>query len=264
MVDVYSKFKQAVEKYEMIPEGKMVLAYFSGGKDSAALLDLLQRYKAEREFELRSLLIYYPKQAFRDREKIEKVLKYWQVRGIRIEEYSVDEKEEEIEKHSPPWDKCLTTKGDQLSKIIPLRFDVSNLVIMSGHSQEDVAFYLTDAVMRDGSASTRSGNGIDNRRFQMGWRLYPKLTFENGLTVAKPLMYLSGNEIQRYVKANDLPVIPCACPYLYECPKRLFFRYLESTGKHLNYEECYALAKKLQAIPGPVEWPSQAPGRMFF
>ena len=48
----YNKFKENIEKWNLFPKNSRVLVWYSGGKDSCTLLDLLVRLKEEINIEI--------------------------------------------------------------------------------------------------------------------------------------------------------------------------------------------------------------------
>src|SRR5690606_18486458 len=189
------KVTRAITEYSMIEDGDRVMVGLSGGKDSWALIQILDvlRRRAPIEFSLVAVNI---DSGYPDYEH-EKLAAACRERGWEFvrEVTAIGEKIEEVlDVDATPCSLCARLRRGVLYR---LASKVGATKIALGHHLDDFVETL-----------------LLNLFFAGALKAMPaRLTSDNGEhVVIRPLVYVTEAEARAYTRENDLPVIGCCCP----------------------------------------------------
>ena len=186
---------RAIQDFRLIEDGDRILCAMSGGKDSYAMLHLLDylRRRAPVKFELVAVTVDQGYRGF----KAEVLERYFKDRGFeyRIERTNIAEV---IDETMPLGDThcsmCARLRRGVLYRIAP---DLGCNKIALGHHADDLLETLLMSQFFNGEICS----------------MPPILKARDGKnTVIRPLCYVWEDEIVRFVAEVGFPVICCACP----------------------------------------------------
>jgi tRNA 2-thiocytidine biosynthesis protein TtcA len=186
---------RAIQDFRLIEEGDRILCAMSGGKDSYAMLHLLEhlRRRAPVKFELVAVTVDQGYRGF----KTEVLEKYFQDKGFeyRIERTNISDV---IDETMPLGDThcsmCARLRRGVLYRIAP---ELGCNKIALGHHADDLLETLMMSQFFNGEICS----------------MPPILKARDGKnTVIRPLCYVWEDEIVRFVGQVGFPVICCACP----------------------------------------------------
>ena len=186
---------RAIQDYRMIEEGDRVMVAVSGGKDSYALLDLLEqlRRRSPVGFEIVAANVDQGYTGFRS-DVIEDHLK---AGGYR---YHVEMTEiaHTIRKKMDPEDThCSLCARLRRGVLYRLATELDCNKIALGHHADDIIETLLMLQFFNGQIKA----------------MPPVLHAENGVhTVIRPLVYVWEQEIIQYARERKFPVVCCCCP----------------------------------------------------
>jgi tRNA 2-thiocytidine biosynthesis protein TtcA len=189
------KTGRAIQDYAMIEEGDRVLVAVSGGKDSYALLDLLERLRRRSpvRFELVAANVDQGYNGFRS-DIIEDHLRSG---GYR---YHIETTEiaHTIRKKMDPEDThCSLCARLRRGVLYRLATEQQCNKIALGHHADDIIETLLMLQFFNGQIKA----------------MPPVLRAENGVhTVIRPLVYVWEQEIIQFARAMNFPVVCCCCP----------------------------------------------------
>src|SRR6202521_1305580 len=189
------KTTKAIVDYQMIEDGDRVMVGLSGGKDSWALLQLLDvlRQRAPVRFSLVSVNV---DSGYKD-YKHDVIARTCEAHGweFRSEHTSIGEVIDDIlDANATPCSLCARLRRGVLYRMAN---EVGATKIALGHHADDFIETL-----------------LLNLFFAGALKAMPaKLVSDNGEhVVMRPLVYVSEDEARLYAKASDLPIIGCCCP----------------------------------------------------
>lgn len=189
------KTTKAIVDYGMIEDGDRVMVGLSGGKDSWALLQVLDvlRKRAPISF---SLVAVNVDSGYKD-FKHDVIARTCEARGweYRIEHTGIGELIEDIlEDDKTPCSLCARLRRGVLYRIAS---EVGANKIALGHHADDFIETL-----------------LLNLFFSGALKAMPaKLVSDNGEhVVIRPLVYVGEDEARQYAKESELPIIGCCCP----------------------------------------------------
>ncbi len=186
---------RAIQDFRLIEDGDRILVAMSGGKDSFAMLHLLEhlRKRAPIRFELVAVTVDQGYQGF----KAEVMERYFRDTGYayRIERTNIAEA---IDETMPLGDThcsmCARLRRGVLYRLAP---DLGCNKIALGHHADDLLETLLMSQFFNGEICS----------------MPPILKARDGRnTVIRPLCYVWEREIVRFVAEVGFPVIGCACP----------------------------------------------------
>jgi tRNA 2-thiocytidine biosynthesis protein TtcA len=186
---------KAIADYQMIEDGDRIMVGLSGGKDSWALLQLLDvlRQRAPIRF---SLIAVNVDSGYKD-YKHDVIARTCEARGweYRIEHTGIGEIIEDVlDDGKTPCSLCARLRRGVLYRIAD---EVGATKIALGHHLDDFIETL-----------------LLNLFFAGALKAMPaKLVSDNGAhVVIRPLVYIGEDEARTYAKESELPIIGCCCP----------------------------------------------------
>jgi tRNA 2-thiocytidine biosynthesis protein TtcA len=192
---IAKKVTRAITEYGLIEDGDRVMVGLSGGKDSWALLQVLDvlRKRAPIDFSLVAVTVDSGYNGYRH----DLIARTCEQRGweYRIEHTEIGETIEEIlDTGATPCSLCARLRRGVLYRIAS---DVGATKIALGHHLDDFVETL-----------------LLNLFFAGALKAMPaRLVSDNGEhVVIRPLVYTTESEARTYAKASALPIIGCCCP----------------------------------------------------
>src|SRR4030088_3319181 len=189
------KTTKAIVDYQMIEDGDRVMVGLSGGKDSWALLQILDvlRQRAPIRFSLIAVNVDSGYKEYKH-DLIARTCeeRRWEV---RIEHTGIGELIEDIlDADQTPCSLCARLARGVLYRVAK---EVSATKIALGHHTDDFIETL-----------------LLNLFFAGALKAMPaKLVSDNGAhVVIRPLVYVGEDEARAYAKESELPIIGCCCP----------------------------------------------------
>ena len=192
---IAKKVTKAITDYNLIEDGDRIMVGLSGGKDSWALmqvLDVLQR-RAPIRFSMIAVTVDSGYQGYRH----DLISRTCEARGweYRIQHTGIGETIEDIlEASETPCSLCARLRRGVLYRIAK---EVGATKIALGHHMDDFVETL-----------------LLNLFFQGALKAMPaRLVSDNGEhVVIRPLVYTTEADARDYAKASELPIIGCCCP----------------------------------------------------
>src|SRR5580704_12507650 len=189
------KTTRAIVDYQMIEDGDRVMVGLSGGKDSWALLQLLDvlRQRAPISFSLVAVTV---DSGYKD-YKHDVIARTCKARGweFRSEHTSIGQLIDDIlDADQTPCSLCARFRRGVLYRIAG---EVGATKIALGHHADDFIETLLLNLFFAGSLKAMPA----------------KLVSDNGEhVVIRPLVYVGEEEARMYAKQSELPIIGCCCP----------------------------------------------------
>ena len=194
MQKILSYMRKAIEEYNMIEENDKIAVCLSGGKDSITLLHAfkaLQRFYPKK-FELIAISIN-PGFEFFDTTLLQNLCDNLEI-PLFIEKTHTKEIVFDIIKEKNPCSLCANLRRGAINSIA-VREGCNKIAL--GHNQDDVLETFLLNLFYTGSIGTFSPVSHMDR---------------TGITLIRPLVYTPEKETKRFVKKNNLTVMPKVCP----------------------------------------------------
>ena len=194
MQKILSYKRKAIEEYNMIEENDKIAVCLSGGKDSITLLHAfkaLQRFYPKK-FELIAISIN-PGFEFFDTTLLQNLCDNLEI-PLFIEKTHTKEIVFDIRKEKNPCSLCANLRRGAINSIA-VREGCNKIAL--GHNQDDVLETFLLNLFYTGSIGTFSPVSHMDR---------------TGITLIRPLVYTPEKETKRFVKKNNLTVMPKVCP----------------------------------------------------
>ena len=194
MQRILSYMRKAIEEYNMIEENDKIAVCLSGGKDSITLLHAfkaLQRFYPKK-FELIAISIN-PGFEFFDTTLLQNLCDNLEI-PLFIEKTHTKEIVFDIRKEKNPCSLCANLRRGAINSIA-VREGCNKIAL--GHNQDDVLETFLLNLFYTGSIGTFSPVSHMDR---------------TGITLIRPLVYTPEKETKRFVKKNNLTVMPKVCP----------------------------------------------------
>jgi len=192
--NIFTKFCQAINDYDLISAGDKIAVCISGGKDSMLMAKLFQELKRHNKipFEI-GFLVMDPGYNSKNRELIENNAKNLGV-PITIFETKIFESVQHIEK-SPCYLCARMRRGHLYAKAKELGYNK----IALGHHYDDVIETILMGMLYGAQVQT----------------MMPKLKSTNfeGMQLIRPLYYVREKDIIAWAKYNNLKFLQCACKF---------------------------------------------------
>ncbi|MFR6022439.1 MAG: ATP-binding protein [Clostridia bacterium] len=194
MQRILSYMRKAIEEYNMIEENDKIAICLSGGKDSITLLHAfkaLQRFYPKK-FELIAISIN-PGFEFFDTTLLQNLCDNLEI-PLFIEKTHAKEIVFDIRKEKNPCSLCANLRRGAINSVA-VREGCNKIAL--GHNQDDVLETFLLNLFYTGSIGTFSPVSHMDR---------------TGITLIRPLVYTPKKETKRFVKKNNLTVMPKVCP----------------------------------------------------
>lgn len=194
MQRILSYMRKAIEEYNMIEENDKIAICLSGGKDSITLLHAfkaLQRFYPKK-FELIAISIN-PGFEFFDTTLLQNLCDNLEI-PLFIEKTHTKEIVFDIRKEKNPCSLCANLRRGAINSIA-VREGCNKIAL--GHNQDDVLETFLLNLFYTGRIGTFSPVSHMDR---------------TGITLIRPLVYTPEKETKRFVKKNNLTVMPKVCP----------------------------------------------------
>jgi tRNA 2-thiocytidine biosynthesis protein TtcA len=189
------KTTRAITEYAMIEDGDRVMVGLSGGKDSWALMQILDvlRRRAPIDFTVVAVNVDSGYKEYQH----DVIRQTCQARGweLRIEHTTIGETMDDIlSDGATPCSLCARLRRGVLYRLAE---EVGATKIALGHHADDFIETLLLNLFFTGSLKAMPA----------------RLVSDDGRhVVVRPLVYVSESEARQYTKANALPIVGCCCP----------------------------------------------------
>ena len=194
MQKILSNFRKAIEEYKMIEEGDKIGICLSGGKDSITMLyafKALQRFYP-KHFDIVAISIN-PGFEFFDTEFLQKICDDLDI-PLFIDDSHAKEIVFDIRKEKNPCSLCANLRRGIINSIA-IKEGCNKISL--GHNQDDVLETFLLNLLYTGSISTFAPKSYMDR---------------TKITLIRPLIYTPEKDIKRFIKKNDISVMPKVCP----------------------------------------------------
>lgn len=194
MQKILSHMRKAIEEYHMIEEGDKIAVCLSGGKDSITLLHglkALQRFYP-KSFELLAISID-PGFDFFDTSLLKQICDDVNV-PLLVEKSNAKEIVFDIRQEKNPCSLCANLRRGVINSVA-IREGCNKIAL--GHNQDDVLETFLLNLFYTGNISTFAPVSYMDR---------------SQITLIRPLIYTPEKEARRFVRKNNLTVMPKVCP----------------------------------------------------
>ena len=194
MQKILSNMRKAIEEYKMIEEGDKIAICLSGGKDSITMLHAfkaLQRFYP-KNFDIIAISID-PGFEFFDTEFLQKICDDLEI-PLFIEKSNAKEIVFDIRKEKNPCSLCANLRRGAINSVA---IEQGCNKIALGHNQDDVIETFLLNLLYTGSIGTFAPMSYMDR---------------TKITLIRPLIYTPEKETKRFIKRNNLSVMPKVCP----------------------------------------------------
>lgn len=194
MQQILSYMRKAIEDYNMIEEGDKIAVALSGGKDSISLLmglKNLQRFYP-KHFELVAISIN-PGFDFFDKKLLNNICEKIDV-PLFIEDTHIKEIVFDERKEKNPCSLCANFRRGALNSVA-IREGCNKIAL--GHNEDDVLETFLLNLLYTGSINTFAPVSYMDR---------------SKITLIRPLIYAPEKYMKKFVKKNEITVMPKVCP----------------------------------------------------
>ena len=194
MQRILSHMRKAIEEYKMIKEGDKIAICLSGGKDSITMMHAfktLQRFYPKK-FEIIAVSVN-PGFEFFDTEFLHNICSDLNI-PLFIDESHAKEIVFDIRKEKNPCSLCANLRRGVINSIA-IREGCNKIAL--GHNQDDVLETFLLNLLYTGNIGTFAPMSFMDR---------------TKITLIRPLVYTPEKEIKRFIKKNNLSVMPKVCP----------------------------------------------------
>ena len=194
MQRILSHMRKAIEEYNMIDEGDKIAVCLSGGKDSITMLHAfksLQRFYPKK-FELIAININ-PGFEFFDTTFLQEICDNLDI-PLFIEESHAKEIVFDIRKEKNPCSLCANLRRGVINSVA-IREGCNKIAL--GHNQDDVLETFLLNLLYTGNIGTFAPMSYMDR---------------TKITLIRPLIYTPEKDTKRFIKKNNLSVMPKVCP----------------------------------------------------
>ncbi len=194
MQRILSGLRKAIENYNMIEEGDKIAIGLSGGKDSITLvmaLKALQRFYPKK-FDIIAVSVN-PGFDFFDSAFLQETCKNIGVEYVEAQSY-IKDIVFDIRKEKNPCSLCANLRRGILNSTA-IEHGCNKIAL--GHNEDDVleTFFLN--LLYAGNISTFAPVSYMDR---------------SKITLIRPMIYLSEREIRKFIKRQNITVMPKSCP----------------------------------------------------
>ena len=194
MQKILSHMRKAIEEYKMIEEGDKIAICLSGGKDSITMLHAfkaLQRFYP-KHFDIIAISID-PGFEFFDTEFLRKICSDLEI-PLFIEKSNAKEIVFDIRREKNPCSLCANLRRGAINSVA---IEQGCNKIALGHNQDDVIETFLLNLLYTGSIGTFAPMSYMDR---------------TKITLIRRFIYTPEKETKRFIKRNNLSVMPKVCP----------------------------------------------------
>ena len=194
MQKILSNFRKAIEEYKMIDEGDKIGICLSGGKDSITMLyafKALQRFYP-KHFDIVAISIN-PGFEFFDTQFLQKICDDLDI-PLFIDDSHAKEIVFDIRKEKNPCSLCANLRRGIINSIA-IKEGCNKIAL--GHNQDDVLETFLLNLLYTGNIGTFAPKSYMDR---------------TKITLIRPLIYTPEKDIKRFIKKNNISVMPKVCP----------------------------------------------------
>lgn len=194
MQKILSHIRKAAQEYNMIEEGDKIAVALSGGKDSITLLAALKamQHFYPKKYDIIAISIH-PGFEFFDTEVLKSICKKYDV-PLYIEESHIKEIVFDIRNEKNPCSLCANLRRGALNTVA-IREGCNKIAL--GHNEDDVLETFLLNLFYTGSIHTFAPISYMDR---------------SKMTLIRPLIYTTEKETRKFIKQNNLKIMPKACP----------------------------------------------------
>lgn len=194
MQRILSHMRKAIEEYKMIESGDKIAVCLSGGKDS---ITMLQAFKALQRFYPKTFSIIAisidPGFEFFNTKLLKEICDSLEI-PLFIGKSNAKEIVFDIRKEKNPCSLCANLRRGVINSIA---IEQGCNKIALGHNQDDVLETFLLNLFYTGSINTFSPISYMDR---------------SKITLIRPLIYTPEKEIRRFIRKNNIEVMPKVCP----------------------------------------------------
>lgn len=194
MQKILSHMRKAIEEYNMIEENDKIAICLSGGKDSITMLyafKSLQRFYPKK-FDIIAISIN-PGFEFFDTDFLGYICNNLDI-PLFIEKSNAKEIVFDIRKEKNPCSLCANLRRGIINSVA-IREGCNKIAL--GHNQDDVLETFLLNLFYTGSIGTFSPISYMDR---------------SKITLIRPLIYTPEKEIRRFIRKNNIDIMPKVCP----------------------------------------------------
>ena len=194
MQKILSYMRKAIEEYNMIEEGDKIAVCLSGGKDSITMLHgfkALQRF-FPKKFDIIAISIH-PGFEFFDTSILQSVCDKLDV-PLFVEESHIKEIVFDIRKEKNPCSLCANLRRGIINTTA-IREGCNKIAL--GHNKDDAIETFIMNLLYTGSINTFAPVSYMDR---------------SKITLIRPLIYAAEKDTRRFIKQNNINIMPKACP----------------------------------------------------
>ncbi len=194
MQKILSRMRKAIEEFNMIEENDKIAICLSGGKDSISMLyafKALQRFYP-KHFDIIAISIN-PGFKFFDTNLLQSICDDVDI-PLFIEESHTQEIVFDIRKEKNPCSLCANLRRGIINSVA-IREGCNKIAL--GHNEDDVLETFLLNLLYAGNIGTFKPVSYMDR---------------SKVTLIRPLVYTSEKDTKRFIKKNNLTVMPKACP----------------------------------------------------
>lgn len=194
MQRILSHMRKAIEDFNMIEEGDKIAVCLSGGKDSITLLMGLHALKRfyPKHFDIIAISIN-PGFEFFDIDFLKKICDSINI-PLFIEDSHIKEIVFDIRSEKNPCSLCANLRRGIINSIA-IREKCNKIAL--GHNQDDLIETFLLNILYTGNISTFAPVSFMDR---------------TAITVIRPLIYTPEKDTKRFIKKNNIEVMPKCCP----------------------------------------------------
>jgi len=240
---ILRKTAKTISKYKMIQNNELVAVAVSGGKDSLALLNIMNKMTANHNFRIKAITIDEGIPGYRD-EALGIVEKFCKNLNVDLKVYSYKELfdlslDEALDlRENEKISSCSICGTLRRRAMEYAAKDISANVIATGHNLDD-------------TLQTFIINMLSGDISKVGW-MHPDTT-GNSLRKIKPFCEIYESEIVFYAFTNDIPFQSEPCPHMNEGIRteiRVFLNSLEKQHSGIKNNLYQSIIKVSQSVKG--------------
>lgn len=240
---ILRKTAKTISKYKMIQNDELVAVAVSGGKDSLALLNIMNKMTANHNFRIKAITIDEGIPGYRD-EALGIVEKFCKNLNVDLKVYSYKELfdlslDEALDlRENEKISSCSICGTLRRRAMEYAAKDISANVIATGHNLDD-------------TLQTFIINMLSGDISKVGW-MHPDTT-GNSLRKIKPFCEIYESEIVFYAFTNDIPFQSEPCPHMNEGIRteiRVFLNSLEKQHSGIKNNLYQSIIKVSQSVKG--------------